>query len=119
MREPLTSDWRNSAHAGERASAHRQRAARERATTKTTSSRRCGRCERAAENVKLLSETLKERPWNLIRTDAAPGQKGPAMTNRRKRALRPVVGLIGALVLSACGSARYPVYYTLHFEPSI
>ena len=49
---------------------------------------------------------------------AAPGQEGPAMTNRRKRALRAAFALVGALAISACGSARYPAYYTLHFEPS-
>ena len=49
---------------------------------------------------------------------AAAGQEGPAMTNRRQRALRAAFALIGALALSACGSARYPAYYTLHFEPS-
>ena len=50
--------------------------------------------------------------------DAAPGQEGPAMTNRRERALRAAFALVGALAISACGSARYPAYYTLHFEPS-
>ncbi len=50
--------------------------------------------------------------------DAAPGQKGTAMTNRRKRAVHAAFALVGALAISACGSARYPAYYTLHFEPS-
>ena len=50
--------------------------------------------------------------------DAAPGQEGPAMTNRRKGAGRAAFALIGALAIGACGSARYPAYYTLHFEPS-
>ena len=50
--------------------------------------------------------------------DAAPGQEGTAMTNRRKRAVRAAFALIGALAISACGSARYPAYYTLHLEPS-
>ena len=49
---------------------------------------------------------------------AAPGQEGAAMRNGRQRALRAAFALIGALALSACGSARYPAYYTLHFEPS-
>ena len=49
---------------------------------------------------------------------AAPGQEGTAMTNRRKRAGHAAVALVGALAISACGSARYPAYYTLHFEPS-
>jgi ABC-type uncharacterized transport system auxiliary subunit len=40
------------------------------------------------------------------------------MTNRRERAVRAALALIGALAISACGSARYPAYYTLHFEPS-
>jgi ABC-type uncharacterized transport system auxiliary subunit len=40
------------------------------------------------------------------------------MTNRRKRRVRAAFALVGALAISACGSARYPVYYTLHFEPS-
>ena len=40
------------------------------------------------------------------------------MTNTRKRAVRAAFALIGALAISACGSARYPAYYTLHFEPS-
>ena len=40
------------------------------------------------------------------------------MTNRRKRAVRAAFALVGALAISACGSARYPAYYTLHFEPS-
>jgi ABC-type uncharacterized transport system auxiliary subunit len=50
--------------------------------------------------------------------DAAAGQKGPAMRNRRERAMRFGLALVGALAISACGSARYPAYYTLHFEPS-
>ena len=49
---------------------------------------------------------------------AAAGQEGPAMKNTRQRSLRAAFALIGALALSACGSARYPAYYTLHFEPS-
>ena len=40
------------------------------------------------------------------------------MTNRRERALRAALTLVGALAISACGSARYPAYYALHFEPS-
>jgi ABC-type uncharacterized transport system auxiliary subunit len=40
------------------------------------------------------------------------------MTNRRERSLRAALALIGALAIGACGSARYPAYYTLHFEPS-
>jgi ABC-type uncharacterized transport system auxiliary subunit len=40
------------------------------------------------------------------------------MTNRRERALRATLTFIGALAISACGSARYPAYYALHFEPS-
>jgi ABC-type uncharacterized transport system auxiliary subunit len=51
--------------------------------------------------------------------DAALGQEGPAMRNRRERAMRAGFALVGALAISACGSARYPAYYTLHFEPSI
>ena len=31
----------------------------------------------AADNVRLLSETLKERPWNLIRTTQPPDRKVP------------------------------------------
>jgi ABC-type transporter Mla subunit MlaD len=31
----------------------------------------------AFENVRLLSETLKERPWNLIRTSQPPDRKVP------------------------------------------
>jgi ABC-type transporter Mla subunit MlaD len=31
----------------------------------------------ASENVRLLSETLKERPWNLIRTTQPPDRKVP------------------------------------------
>ena len=49
---------------------------------------------------------------------AAPRQEGTAMTNRRKRAVRAAFAFVGALAISACGSARYPAYYTLHFEPS-
>ncbi len=41
------------------------------------------------------------------------------MTNRRERAVRAALTFIGALAISACGSARYPAYYALHFEPSI
>jgi ABC-type uncharacterized transport system auxiliary subunit len=48
----------------------------------------------------------------------AAGQEGPAMTNTCHRPLRAAFALIGALALSACGSARYPAYYTLHLEPS-
>jgi ABC-type uncharacterized transport system auxiliary subunit len=40
------------------------------------------------------------------------------MRNRRERSLRAGFALVGALAISACGSARYPAYYTLHFEPS-
>src|SRR3954464_10313374 len=40
------------------------------------------------------------------------------MTNKRERAVRAALALIGALAISACGSARYPAYYTLHFQPS-
>ena len=49
---------------------------------------------------------------------AAAGQEGPAMTNTPQRPLRAAFALIGALALTACGSARYPAYYTLYFEPS-
>ena len=49
---------------------------------------------------------------------AATRQEGPAMTNTRQRPLLAAFVLIGALALSACGSARHPAYYTLHFEPS-
>jgi len=31
----------------------------------------------ASENVRLLSETLKERPWNLIRTTQPSDRKVP------------------------------------------
>jgi len=41
------------------------------------------------------------------------------MTNTRQHPLRAAFALIAALALSACGSARYPAYYTLHLEPSI
>ena len=40
------------------------------------------------------------------------------MTNRCEHAVRAALALIGALAISACGSARYPAYYALHFEPS-
>ena len=50
--------------------------------------------------------------------DAAARQEGPAMRNRRERAMRAAFAFIGALAISACGSARYPAYYTLHLEPS-
>ncbi len=40
------------------------------------------------------------------------------MTNRRERAVRAALTFIGALAISACGSARYPAYYMLNFEPS-
>jgi len=40
------------------------------------------------------------------------------MTNSRKRTVRAVAVFVGALIIGACGSARYPAYYTLHFEPS-
>jgi ABC-type uncharacterized transport system auxiliary subunit len=40
------------------------------------------------------------------------------MTNRRKRGVRTALALLGAVAISACGSARYPAYYTLHFDPS-
>ena len=50
--------------------------------------------------------------------DPTPGEEGTAMTNRRERAVRAALALIGALAISACGSARYPAYYALHFEPS-
>lgn len=50
--------------------------------------------------------------------DAAARQEGPAMRNRRERALRAAFACVGALAISACGSARYPAYYTLHLEPS-
>jgi ABC-type uncharacterized transport system auxiliary subunit len=40
------------------------------------------------------------------------------MTNRREHAVRAALAFIGALAISACGSARYPAYYTLHLEPS-
>jgi ABC-type uncharacterized transport system auxiliary subunit len=40
------------------------------------------------------------------------------MMNRRKRAVGAAFALVGALAISACGSARYPAYYTLNFEPS-
>ena len=39
------------------------------------------------------------------------------MTNST-RAVRAAFSLICAMAISACGSARYPAYYTLHFEPS-
>ena len=31
----------------------------------------------ASDNVRLLTETLKERPWNLIRTTQPPDRKVP------------------------------------------
>ena len=31
----------------------------------------------AADNVRLLTETLKERPWNLVRTSQPPDRKVP------------------------------------------
>ena len=40
------------------------------------------------------------------------------MTNCRERAMRAALALIGAVAISACGSARYPAYYALQFEPS-
>jgi ABC-type uncharacterized transport system auxiliary subunit len=40
------------------------------------------------------------------------------MTNRLERAGRAALALIGALAISACGSARYPAYYALNLEPS-
>jgi ABC-type uncharacterized transport system auxiliary subunit len=40
------------------------------------------------------------------------------MKNRRERALRAGFAFVGALAITACGSARYPAYYTLHLEPS-
>ena len=49
---------------------------------------------------------------------AASGQEGTAVTNRRERAVRAAFAFIGALAISACGSARYPAHYTLHLEPS-
>jgi len=40
------------------------------------------------------------------------------MKNGRERALRAAFALVGALTVGACGSARYPAYYTLHLELS-
>jgi ABC-type uncharacterized transport system auxiliary subunit len=39
------------------------------------------------------------------------------MTNST-RAVRAAFAFICVVAFSACGSARYPAYYTLHFEPS-
>jgi cholesterol transport system auxiliary component len=50
--------------------------------------------------------------------DAARGQDGTAMTNRRKGALRAAFALVGALATGGCGSVRYPAHYILHFEPT-
>ncbi len=50
--------------------------------------------------------------------DAARGQDGTEMTNRREGALRAAFALIGALAIGGCGSARYPAHYILTFEPS-
>jgi ABC-type uncharacterized transport system auxiliary subunit len=50
--------------------------------------------------------------------DAARGQDGTAMTNRREGALRAAFALIGALAIGGCGSARYPAHYILNFEPT-
>ncbi len=49
--------------------------------------------------------------------DAARGQDGTAMTNRREGALRAAFALIAALAIGGCGSARYPAHYILNFEP--
>lgn len=49
---------------------------------------------------------------------AAPRQEGTAMTSRRQRSVRAAFAFIGALAMGACGSARYPAYYMLHFEPA-
>ena len=49
---------------------------------------------------------------------AAAGQEGPAMTNRRERTLRAAFALIGALALSACGSAPVSRTTRCTFEPS-
>jgi ABC-type uncharacterized transport system auxiliary subunit len=40
------------------------------------------------------------------------------MTNRHIPWVRTASAFICIVVISACGSARYPAYYTLHFEPS-
>jgi ABC-type uncharacterized transport system auxiliary subunit len=40
------------------------------------------------------------------------------MTIARDRARRALFACVAALAISACGSARYPAHYVLHFEPS-
>jgi ABC-type uncharacterized transport system auxiliary subunit len=40
------------------------------------------------------------------------------MTITRKRITRVAFACIAVLTISACGSARYPAHYVLHFEPS-
>ncbi len=47
---------------------------------------------------------------------AASGQEGTAMIN--SGSTRIAIACMGALVMAACGSARYPAYYMLNLEPS-
>lgn len=39
------------------------------------------------------------------------------MTNRIRRAIPSALALLSALMLSACGSVRYPEHYVLHVDP--
>jgi ABC-type uncharacterized transport system auxiliary subunit len=73
----------------------------------------------ASDNVRALSQTLKERPMESHSHVATWRQKGTAMTNRRERTLRAVVALLGTLAMGGCGSVHYPAHYTLNFEPSV
>jgi ABC-type uncharacterized transport system auxiliary subunit len=41
------------------------------------------------------------------------------MTKRHGQAVRAGLALIASLAIAACGTARYPAYYALQFEPSI
>ena len=60
-----------------------------------------------SENVRALTESLKQRPWSLVRTKQSRRSEGSSMK-------KLAAAVVGALVLAGCGSVRYPTSYLLN-----
>ena len=77
VREPLISDLTQLQRTLEDARARHRRRAEGAGDNEDDIHRTVRSLRTAAENVRLLSETLKERPWNLIRTSQPADRKVP------------------------------------------
>ena len=69
-----------------------------------------------SENLRDLSETIKQRPWNLIH-HTATRSKGSAVKEMRSPYLVTLV-FLATLVPGGCGHVRYPTNYVLNFPPA-